>query len=481
MSKKSIKKNYIYNLIYQVLLLITPLVTTPYLSRVLGADGVGTVSFAESIVSYFALFATLGITTYGQREISYVQDDKIIRTHVFWETKILQVITSLISIFIYIPFSLLQERRHIYLVLTFNLIAVMVDVVWLFQGMEEFGKIVLRNIFFKIISIIYIFIAVNTKDDIIKYVFGLAFFLFLSSISLWYRVPKIVGKPCWKDIKPTRNLKCVLSLFIPTIAIQIYTVLDKTMIGLITQDSFQNGYYEQAIKISKMLLVVVTSLGTVMIPRIGFHYNKGEMEQVRSYMYRGYRFVWFLGVPLCFGLLGVASNFVPWFFGPGYDQVVPLLGILAFLILAIGVNNVTGMQYLIPTKRQNLFTMTVLIGAGVNFILNLVLIYFYQSLGAAIASVTAETIIALVQIYFVRKELSPKKIIISSWHYLLAGGVMLFVLKVIDKILMPSIVHTILLVVCGAATYGIVLFILRDEFLLNNIQSVFRKIFIKKG
>ena len=125
--------------------------------------------------------------------------------------------------------------------------------------------------------------------------------------------------------------------------------------------------------------------------------------------------------------------------------------------------------------------MTVLIGAGVNFILNLVLIYFYQSLGAAIASVTAETIIALVQIYFVRKELSPKKIIISSWHYLLAGGVMLFVLKVIDKILMPSIVHTILLVVCGAATYGIVLFILRDEFLLNNIQSVFRKIFIKKG
>lgn len=481
MVKKSIKKNYIYNLTYQILLLLTPLITTPYLSRVLEADGVGTVSFAESIVSYFTLFATLGITTYGQREISYVQDDKQKRSHVFWETKALQVVTSVIALLVYIPFSLFQENKVMYLILAFNLIAVMVDVVWLFQGMEEFGKIVLRNIVFKVISIAYIFIAVKTKDDINKYVFGLAFFLFLSNASLWYHVPKYVGKPNWKEIKPTRNLKVVLSLFIPTIAIQIYTVLDKTMIGLITQSSFENGYYEQAIKLSKILLVVVTSLGTVMIPRIGYHYGRGETEQIRSYMFRGYRFVWLLGVPLCFGLIGVASNFVPWFFGPGYDQVVPLLGILAFLILAIGISNVTGMQYLIPTKRQNLFTMTVLIGAGVNFLLNLVLIYFFQSIGAAIASVTAETVIALVQIYLVRKELSPKEIFLSSWHYLLAGGIMLIELIVVGNVLTPTILHTIVLVICGAITYGIVLLLIRDEFLMSNIKRIMDKIMKRRG
>ena len=218
-----------------------------------------------------------------------------------------------------------------------------------------------------------------------------------------------------------------------------------------------------------------------MIPRIGFHYSKGETEQVRSYMYRGYRFVWFLGVPLCFGLMGVASNFVPWFFGPRYDQVVPLLGILAFLILAIGINNVTGMQYLIPTQRQNLFTMTVLIGAGVNFALNLIFIYFFQSIGAAIASVIAETVIALIQIYIVRNELSPKEIFLSSWHYLLAGGIMLVVLKVVGNILDPSILHTIFLVVCGAATYGIILLLIRDEFLLSNMKSVLEKIMKRKG
>ena len=369
----------------------------------------------------------------------------------------------------------------LFILIAFNLIAVMVDVVWLFQGMEEFGKIVLRNIAFKVISIAYIFIAVKTKDDINKYVFGLAFFLFLSNASLWYHVPKYVGKPNWKKIKPTCNLKVVLSLFIPTIAVQIYTVLDKTMIGLITHSSFENGYYEQTIKLSKILLVVVTSLGTVMIPRIGFHYGKGETEQVRFYMYRGYRFVWFLGIPLCFGLIGVASNFVPWFFGPGYDQVVPLLGILAFLILAIGINNVTGMQYLIPTKRQNLFTMTVLIGAGVNFLLNLVLIYFFQSIGAAIASVTAETVIALVQIYLVKKELSPKEILLSSWHYLLAGGIMLIELIVVGNILTPTIPHTIVLVICGAVTYGIVLLLIRDEFLMSNIKRIMDKIMKRRG
>lgn len=481
MAKKSIKKNYIYNLTYQILLLLTPLITTPYLSRVLGADGVGTVSFAESIVSYFTLFATLGITTFGQREISYVQDNKAKRTQVLWETKLLQVITSTCVLAVYIVFALFQGNRTLYLILSFNILAVLVDVVWLLQGMEEFGKIVFRNIVFKILSIAYIFIAVKTKDDVIKYVFGIAFFYFLSNASLWPYVSKYVGKPNWKEVKPFRNIKVVISLFIPTIAVQIYTVLDKTMIGLITQSSFENGYYEQAIKISKIVMTVVTSLGTVMIPRIGYHFGRGETEQVNSFMYRGYRFVWFLGIPLCFGLLGTASNFVPWFFGDGYDKVVPLLGVLAFLILAIGINNVTGMQYLIPTKRQNLFTMTVLIGAGVNFVLNMVLIHFFQSIGAAIASVAAETTIALVQLWLVRKEFSVKKVFFSSWHYLVAGGVMLVGLQVLGRQLMPSIPHTILMVVCGAAAYFLILVIFRDSFFINNVKNVMNKVLRRKA
>ena len=478
-SGKSIKKNYIYNVSYQILSLITPLITTPYLSRTLGADGIGTVSFAESVVSYFVLFATFGMTTYGQREISYVQDNKSRRTIVFWETKLLEVITSCVAMIIYIPLALRQQNQMMYLVLALNIMAVTADVTWFFQGMEEFGKIVIRNIFFKIINIIYIFAFVKTKNDIVIYAFGIAFFLFLSNASLWVYLPKYICRFKLKDIHPFKNIGVVISLFVPTIAVQVYTVLDKTMIGLITQSAYENGYYEQAIKISKVVLTIVTSLGTVMIPRVGYHYAKGELDKVNYYMYRAYCFVWFMGIPICFGLQGIASNFVPWFYGPGFDKVVPLLSILGFLVLSIGINNVTGIQYFIPTQRQNLFTLTVVIGAVVNFALNLVLIHYFQSIGAAISSVVAETVIALVQIYIVRKELSPKIIFISAWHYLIAGVIMFLALKIMDYVLSPNWVHTFIMIGVGASLYIGVLILIRDDFLMTNLNNVKNKLLMK--
>ena len=476
MGQKSIKKNYIYNLSYQVLMLLIPLVTTPYLSRVIGADGVGTVSYIESLVSYFAMFATLGISVFGQREISYVQEDKAKRTKVFWETKLLQFMTSGLAIIVYIPYVWLQSsNRLIFIILSFNLLSVVADVTWFFQGLEEFGKIVLRNFIIKLANLAYIFLAVKTHSDLYKYAFGIAFFMFLGHVSLWFYLRKYLGKVNFKELHPLRNLKPVLALFLPTVAIQIYTVLDKTMIGVITKNEFENGYYEQSIKLSKMVLTVVTALGTVMIPRIGYHFSKGDNDTVKMYMYRAYRFVWCLGTPMCFGLIGVAGNFVPWFLGDDFAPCVPLLGILSFLILAIGINNVTGMQYLIPTKRQNLFTLTVVIGAVVNFFLNMILIPRFYSYGAAVASVVAETVIALVQIYIVRKELSAKKIFLSSGVYLLSGAVMLLVIKVLNSHFSPSFLHTALLVICGVVVYVGLLLVFRDKFFINYSKSFLSK------
>lgn len=475
-SEKSIKKNYIFNLSYQILLLITPLITTPYVSRVLGADGIGTVSYAESIASYFVLFATMGITTYGQREISYVQQSVEKRSIVFWNTKILEFVTSGAMLVAYLIFAILQQQSIIYVIFAYNIIAVFFDVSWFFQGLEEFGKIVLRNVIFKLINIVYIFTFIRTKDDLILYVIGLTFFSALSNLSLWFYLPKYITKVEKSELHPFKNFKVVLGLFIPTIAIQVYTVLDKTMIGIITQDSFENGYYEQALKISKMVLTVVASLGTVMIPRIGYYFKEGDKSKIRDLMYRGYQFVWFLGIPLCFGLVMVSSNFVPWFFGSGYDKVADLLKMLAFLILAIGINNVTGMQYLIPTGREKLFTITVLIGAGVNFCLNSILIYFFQSVGAAVASVIAESTIAIVQIIMVRKELSPLEIVKRGKNYCIAGAVMVGVLFILDRYLTSGIVNTAILVISGACSYFIVLLVLRDQFFLTNVNTVMAKI-----
>ena len=273
MAQKSIKKNYIYNLTYQILTLITPLITTPYLSRVFGADGIGTCSYIESVSSYFVLFATLGLTTFGQRETSYVQDDRKKRSIIFWETNIIELIASLLCIVAYVAFSFTQANRTLYLVLVLNLFSVIANISWFFQGMEEFGKIVLRNIIFKVVNIIYIFSFVKTKDDIIIYLFGVAFFGLINNLSYWISVPKYINRPILNELHPSKHIKTVIALFVPTIAMQVYTVLDKTMIGVITQNAYENGYYEQALKIAKLVLTIVTSLGTVMIPRIGYHYS----------------------------------------------------------------------------------------------------------------------------------------------------------------------------------------------------------------
>ena len=369
----------------------------------------------------------------------------------------------------------------IYVILAISIIEVALNITWLFAGMEEFGTIVQRNIVIRILNLAFIFLFVKRPDDLPIYVFGLTIVMTLGHLSLWPLLPKYIGKPKLKDLHPFKDFRVVLSLFVPTIAISIYTVLDKTMIGVLTQNAAENGFYDQSIKISKMALTFVTALGVVMVPRIGFLFEKNDQQQIRQFMYRSYRFVGLLGIPLCLGIVGSAANFVPWFYGPGFDRVVPILSILSFLILAIGINNVTGVQYLIPTKRQNTFTQTVLIGAVFNFICNMVLIPVYGAVGAGIASVLAELIIAGIQLIIVRKELSFLTIVRDSVKYVISGIIMLTGLVLISRYLQPSIPNTIILVIAGTGIYVTMLFALRDDFFLLNVKKSLGKIKLKKN
>lgn len=481
MTKKSIKKNYLFNVCYQVLLLITPLITTPYISRTLGANGIGQYSFTSSIVSYFTLFAALGTGTYGQREIAYCQDDREKRSQVFGEILWLRTVMTLICSLPYLILIIEQEFSMMYLIQYLTLLNVCFDISWFFQGIEEFGKIVIRNAIIKIVNIIFIFVAIHSSNDLYLYVLGLTITSVISSFSLWPYLPEYIDKIKLKSLNINKHWKPAIMLFIPTIAIQVYTVLDKTMIGIFTIDRLENGYYEQAIKLSRMVLMLVTSLGTVMIPRIGYYYNQRNQKRVKEYMYRGYNFVWFLGIPLCFGLIGTSSNIVPWFYGKEFQPVEALLSVLSFLILAIGINNVTGMQYMIPTKRENQFTLTVCAGAGVNFIMNLILIPKYYAMGAAIASVIAETVIALTQLYIVRKEFSIKKVFMLSWKYFIAGILMLVLLKVENYIFLPSPIYSLWMVLSGGSIYFLVLVILKDKFFIENCKNVIEQILKKVG
>ncbi len=475
--QKSLKLNYIYNVSYQVLSLITPLITTPYVSRVLGADGIGDYSFTASVVTYFSMVAVLGTLTYGNREISYLQDDRKARSKLFWEIELLSFLSTGICTAAYLIFLLFCDRSRfsLYAIQTISIVCVAFDIAWLLQGMEEFGKVMFRNMLFKVINIVFIFTAVRDKDDLFLYVAGMVLLALASNLSIWFYLPQYIDRPVWKELHPMRHLKPTLALFIPSVAMSIYTVFDKTMIGLFS-NNFENGYYEQALKISKTALTLVTALGAVMIPRMGYYFNQKNMDKVKELTYQSYNFVWFLGVPLSFGLIGISQNLVPWFYGKGYDKITVLLPILGLLIIIIGLSNVTGIQYFVTTKRERLLTATVIIGAVVNFVCNLILIPKLYSIGASIASVAAEAVITLTQLYFIRNELSFTRIMAQSIKYLLAGACMLLVLFFENHYLSASVLHSCIMIFSGAIVYFIALFILKDQFFFAYAKQVLQKL-----
>ena len=466
---KSIKRNYVYNMIYNVLIVLTPLITAPYTSRIFHADGVGIISFVASVTAYFNLFSDMGSGGYGQREIAYVRNDIEKRSIIFWEVMIFRIVNTAIALTIYLIIALffVKSHRTVFLIYAINIVNTVCAIGWFLVGLEEFGKIVFRNLIIKIIDIAFLFTFVRKQSDLPLYAGAYAFFSLMGNVALWGYLKGYIVKPDLKSLHPYRNIKTILSLFAPSIAIQVYTVLDKTMIGIFTEGTFENGYYEQALKISRIVLALVTSLAGVMIPRIAYLFGQNDREQISFYMYRSYSFVWLISVPLCLGLIGISDNLVPWFFGPGYDKVAGLLKISSFIIIAIGFGNTTGNQYLIPTKRQHLFTYSVVTGAVINFSMNIVLIRMYQSYGAVIASVVAEIAVTSVQFYIVRKEISSYRVIISGIKYYIAGGIMLAVLLFLNSKLTPSPVHTAIMIFTGAAVYVSSLFILRDKFFLE--------------
>ena len=474
---KSISRNYLYNVSYQVLTLLTPFITTPYLSRVLGPDGIGVYSYTTSIVSYFILFSTLGLSNYGQREIAYHRDDRYLQSRTFFELNLLRVFLVFFNLAVYyfvISFS--AKDQIIYWIQALNIVAVLFDVSWFFQGLEEFGKIVFRNFVIKLLSIVLIFLLVRTSGDLNKYIALLGSMNILSGISIWFYLPKYLVKVPPKELQPFRNFKVIIELFLPQIAIQIYTVLDKTMIGLITSSPFENGYYEQAEKVVKLSLTVVTSLGTVVLPRVAYSFAKKQYDEIKRLMLKSYQFVWFLTIPMCLGLIGISGHFVPWFFGPAYTKVILLIQILSFLTIVIALSNVTGIQYLLPTNQQNLLTASVVCGSIMNFFLNLMLIKSHGSVGAAIASVAAETVVTTVQFYFVRHVFRFIDVLKLSTKYWFAGILMLCVIHFVGTYLPADILHTIELILLGAGIYTLSLIVLRDSMLLEVINKLWSRL-----
>ena len=477
MKEQSIKKNIIFSTCYQILLLFTPLITTPYISRVLGPAGNGIYSYTNSYQLYFSMFAALGTLSYGQREIARNRDSKYERSKLFWEIEFLTMITSGICILIWLAFSLYQTNyRTCFLILTLNIFAAMFDISWFYAGIEQFKFIVMRNSFFKILGAILQLTLVKDSNDVALYVFILCITNLLGSISMWFALINLIEIVPFRQLKVLRHFKETVVYFIPAMAASIYTVLDKTLIGLITHDESQNGYYEQAGKvINLMKTLTFASLNSVLGSRISYLFAEERHDEIRERILTSIDYILFMGIGMSFGLVGVAHRFVPVFFGKGYESVIYLLYLFSPLVIIIGISNCLGSQYYTPAGLRRQSTKYIIVGALINLSLNMVFIPRFSSMGAAAASLMAETTITFLYLKNCVNYFNPVNILKRGWKKFLAALLMLLAISLVNRLHMENLYVLLMQIVIGTAAYVIVLMMIKDS-LIMKLFSIGRNI-----
>lgn len=415
-------KNYAYNLSYQLLLIILPIITTPYITRIFSSDDLGTYGYFNSIVTYFILLATLGVANYGTKEISAHR--KEIEKN-FWGIYSLQFAATWLSILLYLIlcFLLPSMQNPVAYILGLSLVSKGLDISWLFQGLEDFRKITVRNITVKLIGVISIFLFVKSANDLYLYVFLLTIFELLGQLSMWIPARQFIGKPRFDLKYAKKHLKPVILLFLPQIAISLYVTLDSTMLGTLasTRDV---GIYDQALKLVNILLTLVTSLGSVMLPRVSNLLSSGDHKAVNKMHEMSFLIYNLVIFPIMAGMLIVNDDFVNFFLGQDFQEARNAIAIMIFRMFFIGWTNIMGIQILIPHNKNKEFMLSTTIPAIVSVGLNLLLLPKLGYIGAAIVSVLTEALVWAIQLFFTRKYIKDVPIIGSMMKIILASAIM---------------------------------------------------------
>lgn len=472
----TVVKNFLWNMGYQVFVLILPIITIPYVSRVLGPTGIGINAYTNSIVQYFILFGSLGLTMYGNRETAYQRDNPQKISNLFWELSFLKITTTSIAVVIYIVFIILSgEYAFFYLLQGLLLIASAIDVSWFFQGLEEFKITVVRNTFVKVVSLILIFTLVRSANDLWIYILILSGSQLIGNLTLFSYLSRYVHKPVWNKINLFKHARPTMVMFVPQIATQIYLQLNKTMLGAFVGVRAA-GFYDNADKIVKIVLAIVTATGTVLLPHVAHSFAKGDRKAISSSLNSSMHFILVIAFPMTTGLIAIAPVFTDVFFGAKFQPVSVLLMIESLIIILVGISNAIGTQYLLPTNQMRPFTVSVVLGAVTNIILNIPMIFLWGAIGAMSATVIAEATVSAFQLIFVKKQLSLKKAFTETWKYLTAATIMgIYIYTYNSFIPIGNIAKVISSVLLGIIIYSIVLLLLRPRELLGMIMRLRQK------
>lgn len=452
MASSNIKKNFLYNSMYQILALLLPLITTPYISRVLGAEGIGEYAYHFSVAKYFVLFAMLGLNNYGNRTIASVRDDEDKLSKTFSSIYVMQI-TFAVTVFIaYIGYVLISGSGSMAYVLCFYVLSSVMDINWFFFGIEQFKLTVIRNTFIKLISVACIFVFVKTKSDVYVYGLIMALSFFCSQLAVWPFVRKYTHftKPSIQDV--FLHVKPNLLLFVPVIAVSLYKSMDKIMLGMMTNLT-EVGYYQNSEKIIDIPESLIMALGTVMLPRMSNLIANNKKEEGTRYIYYSILFAAFLSSSLGFGIAGISREFVPWFFGQGFNPCITIFSILAPSTVFIALANVIRTQYLIPTHKDKIYISSVFIGATINLLLNAILIPYFYAAGAAIGTLAAEGAVCIYQYYKVRNDANFLQPVVRSIPLLFSGFLMFLLLRSFELPFNNLLVCILMKILIGAIVY----------------------------
>ena len=453
-------KNYLYNLSYQILTIILPIITVPYVTRIFTSEALGNYVFYNSIVSYFSLFAMLGIGVYGTKQIAAASDV----SSTFWNIYVIQLIASILAMAVYIIaiFSIPQMGGIIPLIVGITLFAKMIDISWLFSGKEDFKKITIRNVVIRIIGVISIFTFVKSSDDLYLYVFLIVIFDFLGQFVMWVPAKKFIKRPSFNAKIMKKNLHPIVLLFLPQVAISLYVVLDRTLLGLLGSYS-DVGIYEQGQKLISILLKVVSSLGVVMLPRVAnlpSERRDKEAQNMVKFSFILYNLIIF---PMMFGLIAVNEVFVKLFLGQNFQDVKYVLYVIVFNIMFVGWTNILGYQVLVVRNKNKEFMLSTTIPAFVSVAVNIAIIPFFGYIGASITSVVVEILVFAIQWYYSRNIINKNLLFNKDLAKIICSSLVMFGAVMLCKMSLglDGIVGLAIYLAVGGVSYLGMIFLLK--------------------
>lgn len=431
-----------------------PIITIPYISRILSVADIGTYSYTFSIVKYFTFFAMLGLQNYGNRSIAVVRDEKGKLNQVFSEILMMQVITTLITtvVFILFVFFYSDSYKSMFLIQGLMIFACFFDVSWVFFGLEKFKITVTRNIVIKLLTVLSILLFVKNANDLWKYTVIMSFSIFFSNLILFVALFKYVKLVRVNIKNMLSHVKPNLILFVPVLAVSIYRLFSKVMLGNIS-GVYELGLFENVDKIIDIPMGFITALGLVMLPHMSHLVKENNIKKMSEAMEKSFLFVTFMSVAFTFGMIGISDNFIPIFLGPKFEGAIIIMNITAPVILFKGWANVIRTQYLIPREKYSSYMISLIIGAATNIIMNIILIPFMGAKGTAVSVLVTEIVVCLIQTWYIRKEINMKKIFRHFALFIVIGILMCIIVRIISYEMGIGILTLLIQLLIGVLFY----------------------------